>query len=285
MLARTLKRSVERQARWADPLGKRVQGVTGALFGRARRLRDILNGTWLGHSVHAAASDLPIGAMALVVILDLVGQSAAADLGLGLVILAMLGAALSGAADHLDTVGRERVVTTVHAMLMIVALVLLVVSLVMRLGAGPDRALPIVVGLVGYAFMLAGAWIGGEAVFGLGAAVDRHAWLDDEGAGWHTLSVTDVPEGRPTRATAGDLALVLVRDGDGLRALHEVCAHAGGPLSEGRLVDGAVECPWHGSRFDLRDGEVRQGPSTHDQPAYEIRPAEAGGYEVRRRIS
>ena len=59
-------------------------------------------------------------------------------------------------------------------------------------------------------------------------------------------------------------------------------AHAGGPLHEGVVVDGCVECPWHASRFRLTDGLARRGPTVYDQPAYEIRTAEAGGYEVRR---
>jgi hypothetical protein len=64
---------------------------------------------------------------------------------------------------------------------------------------------------------------------------------------------------------------VLVRIGDTIHAMHAVCAHAGGPLAEGTVVDGCVECPWHGSRFRLEDGRARRGPTVYDQPAYEIR--------------
>ena len=38
----------------------------------------------------------------------------------------------------------------------------------------------------------------------------------------------------------------------------------------------------HGSRFDIKTGRLRRGPSVYDQPAYEVRPVEAGGYEARR---
>ena len=76
----------------------------------------------------------------------------------------------------------------------------------------------------------------------------------------------------------------MVRLGETVHVLHAVCAHAGGPLAEGTIVDDCVECPWHGSRFRLSDGLVRQGPSVYDQPAYELRIAEGGGYEVRRRV-
>jgi nitrite reductase/ring-hydroxylating ferredoxin subunit len=81
---------------------------------------------------------------------------------------------------------------------------------------------------------------------------------------------------------AGINDLVVVRMGDRIHAMHSVCAHAGGPLNEGRIVDGCVECPWHYSRFRLTDGLAQRGPTVYDQPAYEVRSAEAGGYEVRR---
>jgi nitrite reductase/ring-hydroxylating ferredoxin subunit len=53
-------------------------------------------------------------------------------------------------------------------------------------------------------------------------------------------------------------------------------------LSEGRVVDGAIECPWHASRYRLDNGHVIQGPSVYDQPAYEVRAREGGGWEARR---
>jgi len=62
----------------------------------------------------------------------------------------------------------------------------------------------------------------------------------------------------------------------------EDAARAAGPLAQGAVVEGCLECPWHGSRFSIDNGRVARGPALYDQPAYEIREAEAGGYEVRR---
>jgi len=80
----------------------------------------------------------------------------------------------------------------------------------------------------------------------------------------------------------GSEPLVLVREGNVIRALHATCAHAGGPLDKGTLVDGCVQCPWHGSRFQLAGGHVAQGPAVYDQPAYEVRRTADGGLEARR---
>src|SRR3954453_22668529 len=112
--------------------------------------------------------------------------------------------------------------------------------------------------------------------------VNRHAWRFGPKSNWLKLDVTDIPENTPTAAKAGAQSLVLVRQGGTIYAMHSVCAHAGGPLAEGKLVDGCIECPWHLSRFELGTGHRKQGPTTYDQPVYDVRPAEGGGWEARR---
>ena len=91
-----------------------------------------------------------------------------------------------------------------------------------------------------------------------------------------------IPEGRPIKAKLGINQLVLVRQGETILALHDTCAHAGGPLNEGKLVDGQIECPWHYSRYRMENGHVTRGPSVYDQPAYEVRAKDGGGWEARR---
>jgi nitrite reductase/ring-hydroxylating ferredoxin subunit/uncharacterized membrane protein len=273
---------------WARPLGEFNHRWVSAIFRPMRPIRDLLNGRWLGHPLHAASTDLPIGLLLGTVILDILGQTAAADIVLVATIVTMLLSALSGLADYADTDGTALTRATLHATLMVVALVLLIVSAVLRAGAPADRTVPVALSIIGFLLVTAGAFVGGDVVFALGNMVSRHAF---RGAGtkWIRLdtgAVTDLaglPDATPTKMRAGINDLVLVRIGDTVHALHAVCAHAGGPLAEGTIVDGCVECPWHGSRFRLSDGLVRQGPSVYDQPSYELRTAEGGGYEVRRR--
>lgn len=286
-MGRWLNRLIRAQDRWAKPLGDFNQRWLGALFRPLGPIKGWLSGSWLGHPLHPAATDIPIGALLVSVVLDLVGQPTAADIALVATILFMLAAAASGAADYVDTDGSARVRATVHSTIMVVALLILVISLAIRATNPADRAVPIALSIVGFLIVTAGAYVGGDVVYLFGNMVDRHAF---RGAGtkWVRLDVGDVtdlatlPEATPTKAKAGVNDLVLVRTGDTVNALHAVCAHAGGPLPQGTVVDGCIECPWHGSRFRLNDGHVRRGPSLYDQPAYEIRAAEGGGYEVRR---
>lgn len=287
---RWLARIIDAQGRWARPLGDFNHRWLSALFRPVPAIRDFLNGRWLGHPLHAVLTDAPIGILFLVIVLDVVGQRTAADVALVVGILAMLAAAISGAADYADTDGTARERATVHSALMVVALLVYVASLAVRASGGDDRTVAAWTSIVGFLVLAAGAYVGGDVVYVLGNMVNRHAF---RGAGtkWIALEPAelddagDIPEGRPVKAKLGINTLVLVRQGETVLALHDTCAHAGEPLSGGTLKDGCLVCPWHGSRFRLIDGRVVRGPSVYDQPAYVVRRTEAGGWEARRRAT
>jgi nitrite reductase/ring-hydroxylating ferredoxin subunit len=281
MLGRALIRLIDAQDGWARPFGDWLHGLADAIFRRMVPIRSFLNGTWLGHPLHAVLTDVPIGALLLVIVLDVLGQPAAADVALVLGILAMLASAVIGFADYSVTDGRARGRATVHSTIMVVALLVYLASLGLRAGGPADRTVPIALSIVAFLILSAGAYVGGDVVFALGNMVDRHAWRP-AGAKWQPLEVGDLADGVPVKARLGLQNLVVVRSGEAIHALHDQCAHAGGPLSSGRLVDGCIECPWHASRFELATGRRRRGPAVYDQPAYEVRPAEGGGYEARR---
>jgi|SRR6188472_1513077 len=54
-------------------------------------------------------------------------------------------------------------------------------------------------------------------------------------------------------------------------AIGNVCTHMGGPLAEGKLEGHEVQCPWHGSRFDIRNGKVTRPPAQREEPIYEVK--------------
>jgi len=276
---REISRLVDRQGSWAKPVGERVQHWLGDAFGRARPIKDVLNGTWFGHPVHPVMTDVGIGAMTIAAVLDLAGQDTAADLAVATGIAGMAASAATGAADAVDAYGKPQVYATVHATLMVASLASYLASIALRLGPRGGRPLARLLALAGYGAMTAGAYLGGDLTYRFGNQVDRHAF-DAGGAKWKALDVTDVPEGTLVKAMLGSAPLVLFREGETIHALHATCAHAGGPLDKGTLVGDCVECPWHQSRFRLRDGRVMRGPAVYDQPAYEVRAVD-GGLEAR----
>jgi len=54
-------------------------------------------------------------------------------------------------------------------------------------------------------------------------------------------------------------------------AIGNVCTHVGGPLNEGTLEGYEVECPWHGSKFDIRTGNSTKPPAVQAVPKYEVK--------------
>ncbi|HEY8823346.1 MAG TPA: Rieske 2Fe-2S domain-containing protein [Candidatus Limnocylindria bacterium] len=279
MLHNAIERILEAQAVWAEPLGKLFVAIFAAVYKPVPILKDFLNGVWLGHPLHPAITDVPIGAYVVAIVLDLSGQRAAATAAIGVGIVFMLLAALAGFADYIDLEGKSRRFGTVHSSLMLVALVLYLVSFVMRLNAVASPA-EVWLSVIGFIIVITSAYVGGELVYNLGTQVDRHAWRGG-GTKWTALDVTDIPSDKPVKAKAGAQTLVVVRRGKGLDALHDVCAHQGCSLSDGKIVGETIECPCHGSRYRLRDGLVVRGPAVFDQPHFEVREAE-GKIEVRR---
>ena len=244
-------------------------------------LRSFLHGTWLGHPLHPLLTDVPIGGLTIAIVLDLFGVYDGANWATGLGLLGLVAAAIAGFVDLDETDGKPRQYGGVHSTIMLLAIVVYVVSMLVRLGVTPGSPTEAtILAAVGYFLIVGGAYIGGDLVFTFGNMVDRHAWRSG-GTKWAALDVTEVPERQPTKARAGGQTLVLVRRGDKIDALHDTCSHAGCSLSEGTIVGDTIRCMCHGSRFDLATGDVVVGPATYDQPAFEVRRAE-GKLEARR---
>ncbi|HYC06321.1 MAG TPA: hypothetical protein VEG29_00200, partial [Candidatus Binatia bacterium] len=120
------------QDRWARPFGDFNHRWTSRLFRSVRPIRDFLNGTWLGHPLHPLLASGAVGILSTVVVLDVLGQPAAADIALVFGLLAMLATAVAGLADYSETEGTALTRATLHGTLMVVALVPYAVSLVLR---------------------------------------------------------------------------------------------------------------------------------------------------------
>ena len=79
-----------------------------------------------------------------------------------------------------------------------------------------------------------------------------------------------LPRGRGVRVTIGDHRIAMFRIGDDVYAIGDRCSHAEASLAEGELWDTSVECPRHGSEFDLATGEPQALPATELVPVYEV---------------
>ena len=290
MLNHIVNRFIDRQ-RWLEPvadfLQKVVAGAYKALGKPGRDLKTLANGTWLGHPLHPVLTDIPLGAWTLAVLFDIIylfkgthGWISAADLAVFVGLLGALGSALTGYTDWSTTFGRERRVGIAHGLLNTAVIVVYLVSLIIRVTHG-SRGLAIVLALIGYGIVITAASLGGDLVFSIGTGVNHHAWQEVPTKFTKVMLEGQLTDNMLVKAMAGDTPILLYKKGNTVCAISETCSHAGGPLSEGELDGDIVQCPWHGSRFDICTGLVKGGPATISQVRYETR-IQNGQIEVRR---
>ena len=264
-----------------DAPAKRVASVVRSLL-PGGPVKDVLSGTLLGHPAHPLLTDVPIGSWTSAVMLDWIGGSDSRIAARRLVAVGMLAALPTAAAGYSDWADTEmsndavRRTGLVHAAANIAALGMFSASYLARRRGGSGRLLA----LTGAGALAAGGHLGGHLSFVEGVGVNRTAFEKGPEEWTPTVAEADLAEGRPECARAGDVDVLIVRDGDGIHALDNRCTHRGAPLHEGEVSGGCVTCPWHGSRFRLADGSIEQGPATAPQPVYETRVTD-GRVEVR----
>lgn len=252
----------------------------------AQKIRNFLNGTWLGEPLHVVLTDVPIGAWTVAIIfdaLDLIRKrrefSLAADTSIAVGLLGAAGAAFTGITDWSDVDPPARRLGLIHGLLNVGGTALFATSFFLR--KRHSRTAGRVSAAFGYGLMSLAAHLGGKMVYEQRVGVDRTAgesFPDDFTA---ILEESKLAESTPTRAKYEGVAILLVRRGQRIFALAETCSHFSGPLSEGKLVGDSIECPYHASRFALDDGRVTNGPAVHRQPCLEVR-VRSGQIEVRK---
>jgi len=287
----TDRETEELNASTPRPIDERLQKtIDKALYANgnpvAQKIRNFLNGTWLGEPLHAVLTDVPIGAWTVAVAfdaLDLIGQgddfARAADTSIAIGLAGAAGAALTGITDWSDVDPPARRTGFLHALLNIGATALFTTSLVLRKRKERDSGR--VASALGYALMSYSAHLGGSMVYEHQVGVDRTA-----GQKFPEEFVAVLPESKlvdetPTRAVHAGVPILLVRHAGRLFAMGERCSHFSGPLSEGKLEGNSIVCPYHASRFSLEDGRVINGPAVHPQPCLEVRVRD-GQIEVRK---
>lgn len=84
-------------------------------------------------------------------------------------------------------------------------------------------------------------------------------------------SVVELPEGRGVRVDYGEHRVAVFRIGESVYAIGDRCSHAEASLAEGELFGLDVECPRHGSEFNLETGKPGSFPATRSVPVYDVR--------------
>ena len=264
-----------------QPVDEKLQRLLDkALYGgghpSAQKIRNFLNGTWLGEPLHVVLTDVPVGAWTVAMAfdaLDLVFNrrefARACETSIGIGLLGAAGAAVTGMTDWSDVDPPARRLGLIHGLLNLSGAALFATSLFLR--KKKSRETGRIIGVLGYAVMSYAAHLGGKLVYEHRVGVDRtdgQVFPEQFAA---VLPETSLMDGKLTRAIYQGTPILLVRRGDRLFAMAETCSHFSGPLSEGKLEGDTVVCPYHFSRFALEDGRVLDGPAVHPQPCLEVR--------------
>jgi len=281
-------------ADWVDRLGwlrTLSDWLTGVLGPVREQHQDNLalellhGGRWVGHPLHPALSDLPIGLWTGVMVLDATDRDPAPRRGIdaaGMLsaagILAAGATALTGLSDWTVSDDQDRRVGLFHGLLNTVALGLQGASLGTRLAG--HRSTARALGAASLTVTAAAGYLGGHLVFTKGVMVNRVAWTIGPRRWTRALQEADLPDDVPVAVEAEGRQIMLYRHRGRLYAIDNICSHAGGLLSRGPVADLIVTCPLHGSRFALADGCVSRGPASQPQPVLPTR-IRNGWIEVR----
>jgi nitrite reductase/ring-hydroxylating ferredoxin subunit/uncharacterized membrane protein len=251
-------------SRWLQAIIRRTYKQAGA---RGERVENALYGTEIGHPLHPALTDVAIGAWTAAFVFDLLDglsqRRAFARCADGAVAIGLFGgvaSVFSGLTDWQHTASQPRRIGLVHGLGNISAVLLQTASLALRaLGArDTGRALS---GLA-YGTILVTAYLGGELVEKYRIGVNRAPVEAVPERFVPVMAEPDLPENELRQVDVDGTPVLLVRRGERIYAMHATCTHLGGPLAQGAIVDGGVQCPWHGSRFALSDGHVVRGPAS-----------------------
>lgn len=165
-----------------------------------------------------------------------------------------------------------------HAVLNALVLALFIAVAAYR--GGPNTVadnVSIILSGIGTVLIGCSGWIGSTLVRRNQITIDH---LYANGAPFHEVRLTDwnQPVCKESELSEGQLLLANIqgarvavgRCSQGVVAFSDHCTHAGGPLSDGALIGCTVQCPWHGSQFDIVTGQVVAGPAEEHILTYDV---------------
>jgi nitrite reductase/ring-hydroxylating ferredoxin subunit/uncharacterized membrane protein len=185
-------------------------------------------------------------------------------------------AAIPGLIDYLTVIppnstAKKR--ATQHMLINVTAIALIAVGCAFRNWHTRIPGWPtILLELASLALVSWGGWLGGTLVYRNQIAVDHryaHAgkWqeLHVEGAPGQTITIEaadQMKSGQMRLLHWNGRRIVLARTAENaFAAFDDHCTHRGGPLADGVLICNTVQCPWHGSQFNVTTGQVQAGPA------------------------
>jgi nitrite reductase/ring-hydroxylating ferredoxin subunit/uncharacterized membrane protein len=246
--------------------------------------------SYKGHPIHTALIPFPFAFINAAFFFDAAGwlfdlpswRSTSLHCAVAGVITGLV-AAVPGAIDYIYTVppastGKQR--ATRHLILNMSAVSLVLVSIVLHQFSEMPPVIVILIQLAAVVLLGVGSFMGGVLVTRNQISIDhRYA----QAGKWKEVEIDARPDTAVTVARVDELKLnqmLLVRAGtrrivvgrteNGYVAFDDRCTHRGGSLAGGAMICGTVQCPWHGSQFDVKTGAVKAGPAKETIGTYRV---------------
>jgi uncharacterized membrane protein/nitrite reductase/ring-hydroxylating ferredoxin subunit len=245
-----------------------------------------------GHPIHPILVGFPIAFFIGTLLFDILGriyESAnfvltAFYLEIAGVIAALI-TAVPGIVDYFFTVppkssAKKR--ATQHGLINIAIVIIFAIVWFYRQGTYASPVIVLGLEIIGVIALVISGWLGGTLVYRNQIGVDpRYA----NAGKWKE---TTIPQQKGTIEAAKenelqvnqmklirlkDKRVVLGRTENGYVAFDDHCTHRGGSLAGGAMICGTVQCPWHGSQFNVNTGEVKAGPAKQAINTYVVREA------------
>ena len=257
-----------------------------------------------GHPLHPILVSFPIAFFIGALVFDVLGlvfsrndfHSTAMYLEIAGIGFALL-AAIPGIVDYIFIVppkssAKRR--TVKHGLTNIIVVIIFVVALVFRQKQDIPFLFIICLEMVGIILLSIAGWLGGTLVYRNQIGVDiryAHAgkWkeeyidqanIDKENGQILVASINELKVNQMKLIHIKGKRIVVCKTERGYAAFDDHCTHRGGSLAGGSMICGIVQCPWHGSQFDVQSGSVLAGPATNSISVYPVKETDKMVYLI-----
>jgi len=246
-----------------------------------------------GHPLHPILVSFPIAFFIGVLVFDVLGvmysrndfHTTAMYLEIGGIGFALL-AAVPGIIDYFFIVPPKSSAKkrgAKHGIINVTAVIIFAVALLLRQKQDASFVFIIALETSGVVLLGIAGWLGGTLVYRNQIGVDiRYAHAGK----WKEEYINSV-DGEITVATTDELKvnqmkllhikdkrIVVCKTEKGYAAFDDHCTHRGGSLAGGSMICGTVQCPWHGSQFNVFTGAVMAGPASENISIYTLKEFE-----------
>jgi nitrite reductase/ring-hydroxylating ferredoxin subunit/uncharacterized membrane protein len=242
-----------------------------------------------GHPLHPILVSFPIAFFIGSLFFDILGLAYSritfhetsrflATGGIGFALLA----AIPGLIDYLFTVppnstGKARAAK--HGLINTTVVIVFISALL--LGNKDNVSMGLITGLKGLGVILLSiaGWMGGTLVYRNQIGVDiryahagkwKEEFVEEKREVFEVAQSEELKVGQMKLLRVGKKRIVVGRTENGYAVFDDQCTHRGGSLAGGALICGTVQCPWHGSQFNVNTGIVVAGPAKENIKTYSV---------------